>query len=81
MGVDHHVALAQLASQLMKDNSASDAQDQQSQLDSQDQEMRQNQVEQEGQDKNRAAMLQARFDDGCRTRRTWRRSRATMFSR
>ena len=59
MGVDHHVALAQLASQLMKDNSAADAQDQQSQLDSQDQEMKQNQVAQEGQDKNRAAMLQA----------------------
>ena len=59
MGVDHHVALAQLASQLMKDQSSSDAQDQQSQLDTQDQEMRQNQVEQEGQDKNRAAALQA----------------------
>ena len=59
MGVDHHVALAQLASQLMKDQSSSDAQDQQSQLDTQDQEMRQNQVEQEGQDKNRAATLQA----------------------
>ena len=59
MGVDHHVQLAQLASQLMKDNSDSDAQDQQRQLDSQDQEMKQNQVEQEGQDKNRAAMLQA----------------------
>ena len=59
MGVDHHIALAQLASQLMKDQSDSDAQDQQSQLASQDQEMQQDQVEQEGQDKNRAAMLQA----------------------
>ena len=59
MGVDHHVALAQLASQLMKDQSDSDAQDQQSQLDSQDQEMKQNQVDQQGQDSERQAMLQA----------------------
>ena len=59
MGVDHHVALAQLASQLMKDQSDSDAQDQQSQMDSQDQEMKQNQVDQQGQDNERAAMLQA----------------------
>ena len=59
MGVDHHVALAQLASQLMKNQSDSDAQDQQSQMASQDQEMKQNQVEQQGQDNERAAMLQA----------------------
>ena len=59
MGVDHHVALAQLASQLMKDQSDSDAQDQQSQMDSQDQEMKQNQVDQQGQDNERTAMLQA----------------------
>ena len=59
MGVDHHVALAQLASQLMKNQSDSDAQDQQSQMASQEQEMKQNQVEQQGQDNERAAMLQA----------------------
>ena len=59
MGVDHHVALAQLASQLMKDQSDSDAQDQQSQLDTQDQQMKQNQVDQQVQDNERRAMLQA----------------------
>ena len=59
MGVDHHVALAQLASQLMKDQSDQEGQDQQNQLQLADQSMQQDQVEQEGQDKNRAAMLQA----------------------
>ena len=58
-GLDHHVQLAQLASQLMKDQSDSDAQDQQSQLDTQDQQMKQNQVDQQGQDNERSAMLQA----------------------
>ena len=64
MGVDHHVALAQLASQLMKDQSDSNAQDQQSQLDSQDQEMKQNQVDQQGQDNERSRDAAGRFDDG-----------------
>ena len=42
-----------------KDQSDSDAQDQQSQLDTQDQRIEQNQVDQQGQDNERSAMLQA----------------------
>ena len=58
MGVDHHVALAQLASQLMKDQSAQEGQDQQNQLDMADSQMKQDQTAQQGQDAERAAMLQ-----------------------
>ena len=53
MGVDHHVALAQLASQLMKDQSDSEAQDQQIQLDMADSQMKQDQTAQQGQDAER----------------------------
>ena len=58
MGVDHHVALAQLASQLMKDQSDQAGQDQQNQLDMADSQMKQDQTAQQGQDAERAAMLQ-----------------------
>ena len=59
MGVDHHVALAQLASKLMSDQSAQEGQDQQNQLDLADSQAKQDQISQEGDDKERAAMLQA----------------------
>jgi hypothetical protein len=59
MGVDHHVALATLASKLMKDQSDSAAQDQQSQLDVADSQMKQDQTAQQGDDAERQAMLQA----------------------
>jgi hypothetical protein len=59
MGVDHHIALAQLASQLMKDQSDQEGQDQENQMNLADQSMKQDQVEQQGQDNERAAMLQA----------------------
>jgi hypothetical protein len=59
MGVDHHVALAQLASQLMKDQSAQENQDQQSQLDMADAQMKQDQTAQESDDRQRQAILQA----------------------
>ena len=58
MGVDHHVALAQLASQLMKDQSDQEGQDQQNQLDAADSQMKHDQTEQQGQDAERQAMLQ-----------------------
>ena len=58
MGVDHHIALAQLASQLMKDQSDQEGQDQQNQLDAADSQMKQDQTEQQGQDAERQAMLQ-----------------------
>ena len=59
MGVDHHVALAQLASKLMSDQSAQEGQDQQNQLDLADSQAKQDQISQDGDDKERAAMLQA----------------------
>ena len=59
MGVDHHVALAQLASKLMSDQSAQEGQDQQNQLDLADLQAKQDQISQDGDDKERAAMLQA----------------------
>ena len=59
MGVDHHVALAQLASQLMKDQSDQEGQDQKNQLDVADSQMKQDQTVQQGQDAERQAMLQA----------------------
>ena len=59
MGVDHHVALAQLASQLMKDQSDREAHDQQTQLDMADSQMKQDQTAQQGQDAERQAKLQA----------------------
>jgi hypothetical protein len=58
MGVDHHVALAQLASQLMKDQSDQEGQDQKNQLDMADSQMKQDQTAQQGQDAERQAMLQ-----------------------
>jgi hypothetical protein len=59
MGVDHHIALAQLASQLMKNQQDSEAQDQQSQMDMADSQMKQDQTEQQGQQAETQAQLQA----------------------
>ena len=59
MGVDHHVALATLASKLMKDQSDQEGQDQQNQLDMADQQMKQDQTEQQGQQNEQNAQLQA----------------------
>ena len=58
MGVDHHVALAQLASQLMRDQQDSAAQDQQSQMDQAESQQKQDMTAQQGQDAERQAMLQ-----------------------
>ena len=58
-GVDHHVALAQLAAQLMKNQQDSESQDQQSQMDMADSQAQQDQTAQDGQDKERQAILQA----------------------
>ena len=49
MGVDHHVALAQLASKLMSDQQDSETQDQQSQQDMAESQMKQDQTAQQGQ--------------------------------
>ena len=59
MGVDHHIALAQLASQLMKDQSDQEGQDQQNQLDVADSQMKQDQTAQQGDQAQQQAMLQA----------------------
>jgi hypothetical protein len=58
-GVDHHVALAQLASQLMKNQQDSEAFDQKSQMDMAESQMKQDQTAQQGQDAERQAQLQA----------------------
>ena len=58
-GVDHHVALAQLAAQLMKNQQDSDSQDQQSQMDMADSQMKQDQTAQQGQQAEHQAILQA----------------------
>jgi hypothetical protein len=58
-GVDHHVALAQLASQLMKNQQDSEAFDQKSQMDEAESQMKQDQTAQQGQDAERQAQLQA----------------------
>ena len=63
MGVDHHVALAQLASKLMSDQQNSEAQDQQSQQDMADSQAQQDQTAQDGQDKERQAILQAQSQE------------------
>ena len=59
MGVDRHVALAQLASKLMSDQQDSEAQDQQSQQDTAESQMKQDQLAQQGQESERQANLQA----------------------
>ena len=59
MGVDHHVALAQLASKLMGDQSAQDGQDQQNQQGMAAAQMKQDQLAQDGDEKQRQAILQA----------------------
>ena len=57
--LDNHAKLAQLASQLMKNQSDSDAQDQQSQQDMAESQMKQDQASQQAQQANQQAMLQA----------------------
>ena len=59
MGVDHHVALAQLASKLMSDQQDSEAQDQQSQMDMADHQAQQNQTDMQAQQANSDAALKA----------------------
>ncbi len=59
MGVDHHVALATLASKLMKDQSDQEGQDQQNQLDMADAQQKQDQTQQQGDQAQQQAMLQA----------------------
>ena len=59
MGVDHHVALAQLASKLMSDQSDQDGQDQQNQQQMAESQMKQDQVAQQGQQANAQVQLQA----------------------
>jgi hypothetical protein len=58
-GVDHHVALAQLASQLMKNQQDSEAFDQKSQMDMAESQMKQDQTAQQGEQAEQAARLQA----------------------
>ena len=62
-GVDHHVALAQLAAQLMKNQQDSESQDQQSQQDMAESQAQQDQTAQDGQDKERQAILQAQAQE------------------
>jgi hypothetical protein len=62
-GVDHHVALAQLAAQLMKNQQDSESQDQKSQMDMADSQAQQDQTAQDGQDKERQAILQAQAQE------------------
>ena len=57
--LDNHAKLAQLASQLMKNQSDSDAQDQQSQLDMADQQNQQDQSAQQNQQAQQQTILQA----------------------
>ena len=64
MGVDHHIALAQLASQLMKDQSDQEGQDQQNQLDVADSQMKQDQTAQQGDQAQQQAMLSGCFNNG-----------------
>ena len=59
MGVDHHVALAELASKLMSDQQDSEAQDQQSQMDMADHQAQQNQTAVQTQQANSDAALKA----------------------
>lgn len=59
MGVDHHVALAELASKLMKDQQDSDAQDQQSQMDMAESQAKQDQTQQQNDQAQQQAQLQA----------------------
>ena len=58
-GVDHHVQLAQLASQLMKDQSDQDQNDQQNQLDQANQQNQSDQTAIQGQQAQNQAELQA----------------------
>ena len=58
-GLDNHVQMAQLASQLMKDQQDSDAADQDSQMKMADAQNQQDQVVQQGQQANNQAQLQA----------------------
>ena len=58
-GVDHHVALAQLAAQLMKSQQDSDSQDQKSQMDMANSQAQQDQTAQQGQQAEQQAQLQA----------------------
>jgi hypothetical protein len=58
-GVDHHVALAQLASQLMKNQQDSEAHDQQSQMDMAESQQKQDMTAQQGQQAEQQAQLQA----------------------
>jgi hypothetical protein len=59
MGVDRHVALAQLASQLMKDQQDSEAQDRQGQMDMAEHQATQNQTDMQSQQANTDASLKA----------------------
>lgn len=59
MGVDHHVALAQLASKLMSDQSAKEGQDQQNQMDMAEAQQKQDQTAQQGDQAQQQAILQA----------------------
>jgi hypothetical protein len=58
-GVDHHVALAQLASQLMKNQQDSEAHDQQSQMDMAEAQQKQDMTAQQGQQAEQQTQLQA----------------------
>ena len=59
IGVDNHVQMAQLSSQLMKDQSDQDGQDQQNQLDMAHAQNESDQVAQQGQQQNNDAQLKA----------------------
>ena len=71
MGVDHHVALAQLASQLMKNQRTARRRISKVQLDMAESQMKQDQTAQQGQDKPNGRRC-------CRPRRRWRRTAQNM---